>query len=151
MAHRYSHSVDANALAAATAETIIEIAVPATRRIKIVGWWAEFDGVSATGVPVKVEVGRFTVGITTGTTRTPVKLDPADPASLMTTVKDTVTAEGAGTPEAGIETHRIHPQGGLQIWYPPGEEPVQAVSTFWRLRCTAAAIVNVTAGVIWEE
>jgi hypothetical protein len=146
----YTFSIDALALVAATAKTVIEIATSATDRNKIVGWWIEFDGATSSAVPVKVEVGRFSAAVTTATTATESKLDAAEGAPSAV-VKHSTAVEGAGTAEAGIETHRIHPQGGLVIQYPLGREPVLAVSTFWRIRCTAAAGVNVTAGFIREE
>jgi hypothetical protein len=146
----HTFSIDANPVAAATAETIIEVGTSSGNRAKIVEWWVEFDGVTATAIPVKVEVGRFSAAITTGTTGTSSKYDPAD-ATPESVIKHTVTTEGAGTAEAGIEIHRIHPQGGFLKQYPLGRETVLAASTFWRIRVTAAAIVNVTAGVTVED
>jgi hypothetical protein len=146
----YTFSIDALALAAATAKTVLEIGVAATDRVKIVAWWVEFDGVTPAAIPVKVEIGRFSAAVTTATTATEKKYDPAD-AAPSAVVKHSTTVEGAGTAEAGLEIHRIHPQGGLLVQYPLGREEVLAVSTFWRIRVTAAAIVNVTAGVIREE
>lgn len=146
----YQFSIDANALAAATAETVLELGTAASDRAKIVSWWVEFDGVSGSAVPVKVEVGRFSAAVTTATTGTAGKFDPADGAPAST-VKHTVTAEGAGAAEAGLEIHRVHPQGGMLVQYPLGRELTLAVSTFFRIRVTAAAVVNVTAGIIWEE
>jgi hypothetical protein len=147
---QYQFSIDGLALVAATAKTAIELGSAATDRAKIVEWWVEYDGVTATAIPVKVEVGRFSAAVTTATTGTPSKLDPAD-GTAATVVKHSTTTEGAGTAEAGLAIHRIHPQGGLLRQAPLGREEALAVSTFWRVRCTAAAAVNVTVGVIWEE
>jgi len=147
---QYQFSIDANPLAAATAETVLELASGAQDRVKIKRWWVEFDGVTATAVPAKVEVGRFSAAVTTATTGTAGKVDAAD-GTPAAAVKHTVTAEGAGTPEAGLEIHRVPPTSGLFVIEPLGEELVLAASTFWRIRVTAAAVVNVTAGVRWEE
>lgn len=146
----YKFSVDGVALVAATAKTVLELGTSSTIRGKIVEWWVEFDGATSTAVPVKVEVGRFSAAVTTATTGTASKADSAD-GTPGTVVKHTTTTEGAGTAEAGIENHRIHPQSGVIVQYPLGREDVLAVSTFWRIRCTAAANVNVTVGVWWEE
>ena len=146
----YTLTIDALALVAATAKTVLEVGTSASDRARIVSWWVEFDGATSTAVPVKVEVGRFTAAVTTATTGTVSKFDPAE-GTASAVVKHSATAEGAGTAEAGLETHRIHPQGGLVVQYPLGREPVLAVSTFWRIRITAAAGVNVTAGVSFEE
>lgn len=146
----YLYSIDANALAASTTESVLELSTTSAQRIKIKEWWVEFDGVTATAVPVKVEAGRFTAAVTTATTGTAIKLDPAD-GTPVTVVKHTVSAEGAGAPETGNITHRIPPTSGYHYIAPLGQELVVAVSSFWRIRVNAAAVVNVTAGVIWEE
>lgn len=146
----YQFTIDNLALAAATAKTAVELGTAATDRARIVEWWVEFDGATSTAVPVKVEVGRFSAAVTTATTGTPSTLDPAE-GTAATVVKHSTTAEGAGTAEAGLAIHRIHPQSGVIRQAPLGREEVLAVSTFWRIRCTAAAAVNVTVGVLWEE
>jgi hypothetical protein len=146
----YTFSVDAVALVAATAKTILELGSSSSERCKIVSWWVEFDGVTASAIPVKIEQGRFSATVTTATTGTASKYDPADgtPGGV---VRHTTTTEGAGTAEAGLEIHRCHPQGGILVQYPLGRELTLAVSTFWRIRLTAAAAVNATVGVVWEE
>jgi hypothetical protein len=147
----YGITIDALALVAATAKTVIELGTTSTDRAKIIQWWVEFDGATSTAVPVKIEAQRFSAAVTTATTLAGDKLDPADGAAA-TVAKHSTTTEGAGTATAGSgEIHRVHPQGGILIQYPLGRELVIPVSAFWRIRCTAAAGVNVTAGVIWEE
>jgi hypothetical protein len=119
-------------------------------------WWVEFDGVTATAVPVKVEVGRFDIAVTTGTALTvgvQGRRDGAapDPAAIIT---HTTATEGAGVPVHGTqatEIHRVPPTSGIYVMYPDGREPLVPVSKFWRIRCTAAAIVNVSFGVVWSE
>jgi hypothetical protein len=145
----YVVSVDAIALAAATAKSVLELATGAADRARIVQWWVEFDGVSASAVPVKVEVGRFSAAVTTATTITGQKLDSADGAAAIT-AKHSTSTEGAGTFDAG-ETHRVPPTSGVVIQYPLGREWVAGTSGFWRMRLTAAATVSATVGVIWDE
>jgi hypothetical protein len=145
----YSLSIDAIALVAATAKTIAELATSATDRARIVEWSVTFDGVTPTAVPVKVEVGRFSAAVTTATTLAGAKLDPAD-GTAATTAKHSTTTEGAGTASDPL-LFRVPPTGGLVIQSPLGREVVLAVSTFWRIRCTAAAGVNVSFHLIWEE
>lgn len=146
----YSFSVDAVALVAATAKSVLELGSPSTDRAKIKEWWVEFDGISASAVPVKIEVGRFSAAVTTATTGTPTKYDPAEGAAGCV-VKHSTSTEGAGTAEAGLFIHRVSPTSGIYVQYPLGQELVLAVSTFFRVRLTAAAIVNATAGITWEE
>lgn len=146
----YVVSVDAIALAAATAKSVFELGAPATDRAQIKEWWVDFDGVTASAVPAKIEACRFTAAVTTATTLTPIKMDVADGAAACV-AKHSTSTEGAGTAEAGGMIHRISPTNGYHYVAPLGNELVVAVSTFWRIRITAAAIVNVTFGVIWEE
>ena len=146
---KYEVSVDAVALAAATAKSIFELATSANNQAKIRSWWVEFDGVTASNTPVKVEVGRFSAAVTTATAVTPSKLDGAGVASLST-AKHSTSTEGAGTFDAG-ETHRIPPTSGMYVQYPDGDELVVGVSGFFRIRCTAAQAVNATFGCAWYE
>lgn len=145
----YFMSVDAVALSAATAKSVLELATPATDRLRIVEWWVDFDGVTASAVPVKVEVGRFSAAVTTATSFTAEKYDPAEGASAVT-AKHSTSTEGAGTAD-DIIVKRIPPTSGFHYVAPLGRELVVAVSSFWRMRLTAAAAVNATAGVLWEE
>lgn len=142
-------SVDAVALVAATAKSIAELGTAAGNRAKIVEWSVTFDGVTASNTPVKVEVGRFSGAVTTATTFTIDKLDPADGTATVT-AKHSTSTEGAGTAD-DIEFYRIPPTGGILKQYPLGREWVLATSTFWRIRCTAAQNVNATFSVTWEE
>jgi len=149
MAQSYFVSVDAVALGAATAKSIFELGTGANNRVKIFEWWVAFDGTNASAVPGLVEVGRFSAAITTGTSVTPSKYDTGDGAS-STTCKHTSTSEGAGT-AVDVFKQRVPPTAGLYIQYPLGRELILAVSSFFRIRCTYAAAVNVTFGCSWEE
>jgi len=144
----YFLSVDAVALSAATAKSVLELGTSSAVRIKVKEWWVDFDGVTSSAVPVKVETGRFSVAVTTATSASE-KMDLAD-GTPATTAKHTTTTEGAGTAD-DIMFHRISPTAGYHYIAPLGQELVLAVSTFWRMRLTAAATVNATVGVIWEE
>jgi hypothetical protein len=110
--------------------------------------WVDFDGGSSSAVPVKVEVGRFSAAVTTATSASE-KFDLAD-GTPATTAKHSTSTEGAGTAD-DIIFHRISPTSGYHYIAPLGQEMVVAVSSFWRMRLTAAATVNATVGVVWEE
>jgi hypothetical protein len=147
---QYSVVIDGLALVAATAKTVIELGTASTDRAKLIEWWVDFDGVTSTAIPGKVEVGRATAAVTTATTATAEKRDAADGASTVV-AKHSTTVEGAGT-MTPYWIKRIHPQGGSFHYQAiDGSELVLAVSTFFRIRCTFAAAVNVTAGVIWQD
>ena len=148
MAQLYWVSVDGIALTAATAKSVFELAT-GTTRCKITEWWVEFDGTNAAAAPVKVEVGRFSAGVTTATTITPSKYDAADGASTVT-AKHSTTTEGAGT-ASDVFTHRVPSTSGMYVQYPLGRELVLASSAFFRIRLTSASAVNAAFGVSWEE
>ncbi len=148
MADDFSVAVDGIALAAATAKTVLEIATPSTRSATLIQFSVEFDGTSAAVTPVKVELMRGSATIT-GTTITPVKFnDPLGPNALAT-AKYNATGEGTATDL--IETHRVSPTAGYEKLYPLGREPQIGVSSFLRLRLTAAAAVNAAVTIVWEE
>ena len=144
----YFLSVDAVALVAATAKSVLELGASSTDRVKIKEWWVDFDGVTAANTPVKVEVGRFSAAVTTATSASE-KMNPAD-GTASTTAKHSTSTEGAGTAD-DIIFRRIPPTSGFHYVAPLGQEFELAVSTFWRMRLTAAQAVNATVGVIWEE
>jgi hypothetical protein len=156
MTEFYSASVDGIALVAATGKTICQLASTSAARIVIKEWWVEFDGVTATAVPVKVEVGRFTTVITTGTALTAAVQGRRDGGSPDPTgiVTHSVSTEGTSTVTQGpqaLEIHRVPPTSGIYVMYPDGREWDLPVSSYWRIRCTAAAGVNATFGVVWAE
>jgi len=138
----------AQALAAATVETLVQVTAPATRRLELVRWGVSFDGVTASNTPVLVDLLRQT---TAGTAAafTPLKLDEADPASLAS-AQNAFTVE----PTAGdiLESYYLTPAGGLFVMqYDPSERPVVAASGRLGIRANATAIVNATVWLVWAE
>lgn|SRR4051794_30277711 len=149
----YTASVDAVALTAATAKTVIEVFAPATTGIVPIMWWVEFDGVTATAVPVLVEVGIFSAQSTAGTAYTGANMvwnSGNRGLASQCTVRAPVTTEGAGTSSI-IERHRVPPTSGMVLQEPLGQEMAVGASTSYRIRLTAAAAVNATVGVRWTE
>jgi len=135
------------ALAAATAKTIMQVIAPANQRLKLKRWGVFFDGVSAVAEPVQVRLLRQTDAGTV-TSLTPVKL-VAGSETVQTTAGHTATVE----PTAGdvIDIAEVHPQSGYEVLIPydmpieiPGGGRVG-------IECTAPAIVNVRAKIIFEE
>lgn len=139
------------ALAAATAETLIQLRGATTCRAVILGWGVSFDGVSSTEAPVVVRLLRQTSD-GTGTGATEVKWDPDSNAANCAALHSFSSTE----PSAGdvLEVHEVHPQGGnLVREYPPGREPIIEDATTSRIaiEATAPAAVNAVAFLIWEE
>lgn len=149
MADIYVVTKSNQALAAATAETVIQLVTPATVRARIVELGVFFDGITSTAEPVDVALTRqTTAGTASAGTVTPI--DAAAPTGLVTAQID-FSAE----PTSGVELGRwmVHPQGGafIQKWDLWAEAPVMAVSTRLGIICTAAATVNVSAYIRWVE
>ena len=135
------------ALAAATAKTIIQIIAPANHRLKIKRWGVFFDGISGTEEPVQVRLLRQTDAGTVSAL-TPVSQVVAT-ETVQTTAGHTATVE----PTAGdiLDMAEVHPQSGYEVIIPfdmpieiPGGGRVG-------IECTAPAIVNVRAKIIFEE
>lgn len=153
MASLYTASIDNNALAAATAETLLELKTTSAVRATLVQWWVEFDGVTASNTPVKLELLRVSGGTpgVTGTTLTPLKFTDFAPAAATTFTHTVTNEQGGSSTFEVLEVHRIPPTSGIFVQYPLGREIQIPVSGHFRIRLTAAQIVNATGGVIWEE
>lgn len=137
------------ALAAATAETVLQLRGVTTTKAKIIEWGVFFDGVSATEQPVRVRVIRQTTD-GTASAATEAEWDEDGPEALVTGFHS-FTAE----PTVGevLADYNVHPQAGIAMQYPLGREIVLSAATTSRIgiECTAPAIVNVAAYLVWEE
>lgn len=147
--HQYIVHSRNQGLVAATVETLIQVAAPATRRLQVVRWGISFDGISAADAPVDVDLLRQTTAGTAGAF-TPLKLDEADPAALSS-AQNAFTAE----PTAGdiLEAHQLTPLGGLLVVeYDILTRPMVAASGRVGLRANApTAATNCTAFVVFQE
>ncbi len=134
------------ALAAATVKTVVQVLAPANQRLRIKGWGVYFDGVASSGEPVQVELLRQT-SAGTMTSLTPTRRTGTE--TIQSTALHTATVE----PTAGdiLDIAEVHPQTAYEVMYPYGEQPECAGGTRVGIRCTAPAIVNVRAKVIFEE
>ena len=135
------------ALAAATAKTVLQITAPTNHRVKVLGWGVFFDGVSATGVPVRVRILRQTTAGTM-TSLTPLKTAPRA-ETLLTTAQHTATAE----PTAGdlIDEVLVHPQQGYDVKFTPGQELVLGSTDRVGIECLSSAVINAYAKFFFEE
>jgi hypothetical protein len=130
-------------------KTLMELGTSANMRATILSWWVEFDGTSGSATPIKVELIRGTGGIT-GTSITAEKYtDKYDAA--VTVAKHTASSEGTIGVTNALESHYVHPQSGILVQYPLDREIQIPVSAFLRLRVTAAASVNASVGIVWQE
>jgi hypothetical protein len=136
------------ALSAATAKTVLQVVAAANHRIKVLGYGVAFDGVSTTAEPVTVELKRqTTAGTMSALTLT--KRNSEDGETIQSSAQHTATAEPTTTDL--IEATLVHPQQGVQVFYPLGQEIVVPGGGRLGMVITAPAGVNCRPFMVIEE
>ncbi|MEV7013264.1 hypothetical protein [Streptosporangium sp. NPDC051022] len=143
-------------LSAATAKSIIGVksgATTANHGVDLKKWRVSFDGVSASAVPVLVEVCLATFATNApGTNSTSTTIDQAygrHASTGFSAAKGWTTEPTVLTP---LEELLLTPNGGTIFYdYPLGESPDSALGEGFVVRCTAPATVNVRATVWFER
>lgn len=137
----YSATSGSVALVAATAKTVLQILAPAQFGIDLRSYEISFDGVTASNVPVLVEICSSTnAGGTAGSTPTVVQV-----YGRAITAGFTAGANYSAEPTVltVIDAFTLSPNGGLVIRdWPPNEGFDQDVSKGLAIRLTAPAVVN---------
>lgn len=138
-------------------KTMLQIATPATRPLRVVEWGISFDG-SAAAAPIKCELLQTDVAATvTAHVAAGVQPynDPLAPASLVTlgtaATGYTASAEGTTTASRHADLQYVAPTNQYVKQWPQGNEWQMPISKFLRVRVTAAAAVNCYCYVIWGE
>lgn len=141
------------ALSAATAKSILGVKAHANSGVQVKGFWVAFDGVTASAVPVLVELCYATwASNSPGTNSTSVT--PVQKYGRVLTVG--FTAGKTWTTEPTVLTVQqeflLAPDKGVIAYqYPLGMEPDSALAEGFVLRCTAPAVVNVRATMDLER
>lgn len=135
------------ALSAATAKTIIGVRAHANSGLQLKGFEVAFDGVTASAVPVLVEVCYCTFGAnppgTNSTSTTPRQNHGRSLTAGFTSGKNWTTEP---TTLTVLKEILMAPDKGLiSFQYPLGQEPDCALSEGFAIRCNAPATVNVRA------
>lgn len=141
------------ALSAATAKSILGVSAPAQFGVDLKKLRIAFDGVTASAVPVLVELCYATFATNApGTNSTSTTVDQVYGRSVtagFTAAKAWTTEPTVLTP---IDEWLLTPNGGLVIYdFPLGDTPDSAVSNGFALRCNAPATVNVRASLWFER
>jgi len=135
-------------------KTLLQVATPSTRQIRVVRWGVSFDG-STAATPGRVELIDTNVAATVTSVTPTLFSDPAGPASLCpggtALTGHTATAEGSITSAKVHDVQFVAPTNQYVTEFSLGREPAVAVSRFLRIRVTFAAAVNAYAFIIWEE
>ncbi|WP_433234014.1 hypothetical protein [Actinomadura nitritigenes] len=141
------------ALTGGTAKTVLGLKGHANFGLDLKKVRIGFDGVTATNVPVLVELGYCTwASNSPGTNSTSVT--PAQIYGRATAVGATAGKNWTTEPTAitTVEEWLLTPAGGLVLYdFPLGDTPDSAVSEGFVLRCNAPAGVNVRAGLQFER
>lgn len=141
------------ALSAATAKSILGAKAHANSGLQLKRFNIGFDGVTASAVPVLIEVCYCTFGANApGTNSTSVT--PAQKYGRVLTAGFTAGKTWTTEPTTitVLEEYLLSPNGGQYILqYPLGLEPDTALGEGLLLRCTAPAIVNVRASMDFER
>ncbi len=143
-------AIQAEAVATAATETLIQVVTGSTAKARIKEWGVSFDGTDATKTPIRVDLLRQTTA-GTASSLTLVKNDPDDTAALASAQK-TFTVE----PTAGdvLWSEYITPAGGFdRVQLPLGEEIVMQESERLGLRVVvpSGSNCNATAYIRFEE
>ena len=138
------------ALTAATPKTPVMITAPANIAVKVTGYRVSFDGATSTAVPPYIEYGRpSTTG--TFTSQTPRKMDPGRAETVQTTGGVNASAEPTWTSVVD-EGHFLAAYGGLFEEFKTFDNPIVVPGAGrWGIRVTAAAAVNCSATIFFEE
>lgn len=139
-------------------KTMLQIATPSTRDIKVVRWGVRFD--SAPTAIVRCELVDTVAIAATVTAHVAAGVEPYDnsnaPASLMTlgTTATGYTASGEGTVAATRTGDEWIAPIGVSYYdyeWSLGREFYVPVSHFLRVRMTTATAVNAICYIIWQE
>lgn len=143
-------------LSAATAKSILTVIAPAQFGIDLTKIRVGFDGVTASAVPVAVELCDNTLA----TNSTPGTANTNGNTSLNQVYGRSITAGFTGfynstsepTVLTSFDRYTLTPNGGLVIYdWPLGSTHDTPVSAGITMRCTAPAAVNVTASMWFER
>jgi hypothetical protein len=135
------------ALAAATAKSVLSVIAPAQFGVDLTKIRVGFDGVTASAVPVLVELVSYTTD-GTGTAGTVNQVYGRSIAAGFTTKYNYSAEPTTGTV---LDRWTLTPNGGLVVYdWPLGTSPDTAVSNLIALRLTAPAVVNANA-TMWFE
>lgn len=140
-----------------SAKTLLQIATPSTRAIKVVEWGISFDG-STAATPIRCELVQTDVAATvTAHVAAGVQpySDPNAPASLMTLGTSatgyTSSSEGSITATRTGDLQLVAPTTLFSRQFPLGREFGVPVSKFLRVRVTAVSAVLAYCYIVWSE
>jgi hypothetical protein len=142
------------ALSAATAKSILCVLAPAQFGVDLRQLRVGFDGVTASAVPVLVELCYSTAATnsTPGTNNTTGTVNQIYGRSITNGFTGFYGSTSEPTVLTPVDRWTLTPNGGLVIYdFPADRTPDSAVSNAFVIRCTAPAAVNVNASLVFER
>ncbi len=142
------------ALVAATAKTVIGVKSGSDFGLDCCGFEVSFDGVTASAVPVLVELmlSTWATNGTMGTNNTSTTPHQRNGRVIASGVTSGANWTSEPTVLTVIRNFLLTPAGGTLIYdFPLGTEPDCDLSQGFAIRCTAPAAVNVRAGLTWAR
>lgn len=133
------------ALAAATAETVLQLTAASNHRVRIKGFSVTVAGTSP--VDLIVRIVRQTTPGTPDTTVTPIKVEPSAAETIQTTAGTNFSAPPTSTDV--LQYKRL--QGSYEKIFPLGQELIMAGGTRLGIECTCTAIATVACEFVFEE
>lgn len=151
---RYSVQTGAAvALSAATARTILAVIAPAQFGVDLVTYEIGFDGVTASAVPVLVEIcySTFATNSTPGTGNSTATVNQTAGRTITNGFTGFYASTSEPTVLTPLDSFTMTPNGGLIVRDYNGNTPDSAVSNGFVIRCTAPAAVNVRGTMYFER
>jgi hypothetical protein len=151
---RYSVQTGAAvALSAATAKTVLAVIAPAQFGVDLIGYELAFDGVTASAVPVLVEIcaSTFATNSTPGTGNTTATVNQIAGRTITNGFTGFYASTSEPTVLTPIDSFLVTPNGGTVIRDYNGATPDSPVSNGFVIRCTAPAAVNCRATLVFER
>jgi hypothetical protein len=144
------------ALATGTAKSVLGVksgATTANHGVDLKKFRVGFDGVTASAVPVLIEVCLCTFGAqppgTSSTSVTPLQVYGRTASTGFSAAKNWTTEP---TTITVVEEFLLTPNGGLLVYdWPLGDSPDSPLGEGFVLRCTAPAAVNLRAAMWFER
>ena len=148
----YSFTTEgAEALAAATAETLLNLVNATNGIVRIPELSVSFDGIVATAVPVLIELMNSTQSVAGTSSAATIRQLRGPTRTVQATARHSYTVEPEVLTE--LKSWLLTPNGGLLvIQFPLGREPEQhSTADGLALRLTAPAGVNARGYMEFEE
>lgn len=136
-------------------KTLVQIAAPATTRLRVVEWSVSFSGTSAAAPPVLIQLNRQTTAGTGGVAANENPVDAADPTSVVTALSGPTAAVWTAEPTAGVVMFAGYftPVGlGPFVQYAPMREILIPASGRLGITVTlSGTAVNCSGHITWDE